>query len=52
MNIGTIVPPTVAPLLAGLLITSRGTGYSDLFGLAALIALIGSFFVYRIHTVR
>lgn len=52
MNIGTIVPPAIAPLLAGLLITSAGSGYPDLFGLVAATAAIGAFFVYRIRSVR
>lgn len=52
MNIGTMVPPTVAPLLAGLLISADGSGYSELFGLVAVIATVGAFFVYKIRSVR
>ena len=52
MNIGTMVPPTVAPLMAGVLISADGSGYSQLFGLVAVIATVGAFFVYKIRSVR
>jgi MFS family permease len=52
MNIGTIVPPAVAPLFAGLLITSSGHGYSELFALVGVTAGLGAVLVYRIRSVR
>lgn len=51
MNIGTMVPPTVAPLLAGLLVSADGSGYPELFGLVTLIATVGAVMVYRIRSV-
>ncbi|GAB2471839.1 MFS transporter [Jatrophihabitans fulvus] len=52
MNIGTIVPPAVAPLLAGLLITSDGRGYPGLFTLVGVTAGVGAVSVYRVRSVR
>jgi MFS family permease len=52
MNIGAIVPPAMAPLLAGLLITSAGAGYRELFGLGAVIAVLGAFSIYKVRSVR
>ena len=52
MNIGTIVPPAVAPLVAGLLISSSGHGYPGLFALVGATAGLGAVLVYRVRTVR
>lgn len=52
MNIGTIVPPAVAPFLAGLLITSDGRGYPGLFTLVGVTAGVGAVSVYRVRSVR
>lgn len=51
MNIGTMVPPAAAPLLAGAVITSGG-GYPVLFILVGVIATIGAVLVYRVRSVR
>jgi hypothetical protein len=51
MNIGSIVPPTLAPLLASVLITS-GPGYPDLFAVVGIASAIGAVLVYRVRSVR
>lgn len=51
MSIGTMVPPAVAPLLAGAIITFGG-GYPALFFLVGAIATLGAALVYRVRTVR
>lgn len=51
MNIGTIVPPTLAPLIAGFMITS-GHGYPILFTAVGVTATIGVVLVYRVRSVR
>ncbi|SHH17594.1 Major Facilitator Superfamily protein [Jatrophihabitans endophyticus] len=52
MNIGTIVPPAVAPLLAGLLIDGAGHGYPALFATVGCTALLGAISTYKVRTVR
>ena len=51
MNIGSVVPPTLAPLLASVFITS-GHGYPVLFATVGVAAAIGATLVYRIRSVR
>lgn len=51
MNIGAIVPPALAPLIAGTIIASAG-GYPILFALVGLIATTGALMVYRVRSVR
>jgi MFS family permease len=51
MNIGSIVPPALAPLIASLVITSRH-GYPVLFALVGVAAAIGALLVYRIRSVN
>lgn len=51
MSIGTMIPPTLAPLIAGAIITGAG-GYPMLFFLVGVIATLGAILVYRVRTVR
>ena len=51
MNIGSVVPPTLAPLIASIFITSVG-GYPVLFTAVGVTATIGATLVYRIRSVR
>lgn len=51
MNIATIIPPAVAPLIAGFLITSDGRGYPALFVLVGVLALLGAGTVQSIRSV-
>jgi MFS family permease len=51
MNIGAIVPPALAPLIASVVINSRH-GYPLLFTLVGAAAAIGAVLVYRIRSVR
>ncbi|MET7489931.1 MFS transporter [Streptomyces sp. NPDC005538] len=51
MNIGTVVPPTLAPLIASLFITSD-RGYPLLFTCVGATAAMGALLVYRIRSVR
>jgi MFS family permease len=51
MNIGSIVPPALAPLIASVVINSRH-GYPLLFTLVGVTAAIGALLVYRIRSVR
>jgi MFS family permease len=51
MNIGAVGPQALAPLLAGVIITSLG-GYPMLFLIAAVTTLLGAASVYRIRSVR
>lgn len=51
MNIGSIVPPTVAPVIASLIVTSEH-GYPVLFALVGATAAVGALLVYRIRSVR
>jgi MFS family permease len=51
MSIGTMIPPTLAPLIAGAIITGAG-GYPMLFFLVGAIASLGAILVYRVRTVR
>jgi MFS family permease len=51
MNVGSIVPTALAPLMAAVLITSHG-GYPALFAVTGLFTIIGAFMVYRVKTVR
>jgi hypothetical protein len=39
MNIGVLVPPAIAPLLASAVVTSGGSGYPVLFLITGLIGL-------------
>ena len=50
MNIGSVVPPAVAPLVAGVIITSGG-GYPVLFTVTGVAAAIGAMLVYRVRSV-
>lgn len=50
MNIGSVLPQAMGPLLGGLFITVLG-GFSALFGAAAVVTLIGAVMVYRIRSV-
>jgi MFS family permease len=51
MNIGAIVPPALAPLIASVFITSGG-GYPALFGAVGVTVGIGAVLVYRVRSVR
>ncbi|MEV5835469.1 MFS transporter [Nocardia sp. NPDC052112] len=51
MNIGTFVPPTVAPLLASFMITSSHS-YPMLFAAVGVTAAIGAALTCKIRTVR
>jgi hypothetical protein len=51
MNIGAVVPPTIAPLIAGAIIGSE-CGYPLLFALVGAAAAVGALLVYRIRSVR
>ncbi|WP_310962572.1 MFS transporter [Nocardioides terrisoli] len=51
MNIGSVLPQALGPLLGGLFITTLG-GYPMLFGAAGVITLAGAAMVYRIRSVR
>jgi MFS family permease len=51
MNIGALVPPALAPLLASLFITS-GLGYPMLFTAVGIGATIGAALTYRVRSVR
>lgn len=51
LNIGAIVPPALAPLIAGLMITSGGQGYPVLFTAVAVVAGLGAVMVYRVKSV-
>ncbi|MFJ8142806.1 MFS transporter [Streptomyces sp. NPDC096013] len=51
MNIGSVVPPALAPLIASLIITSD-RGYPVLFALVGATAAVGVLLVYRVRSVR
>ncbi|MPY55966.1 MFS transporter [Streptomyces spongiae] len=51
MNIGTLVPPALAPLIASFIITSN-RGYPLLFSCVGAIAAVGVVLVYRVRSVR
>lgn len=51
MNIGSIVPTALAPLIAGYIITSH-TGYPVLFRVVGVTAVVGAVLVYRVRSVR
>ncbi|WP_406357251.1 MFS transporter [Streptomyces sp. NBC_00658] len=51
MSIGSVVPPTLAPLIASFIITSD-RGYSLLFTAVGVTAAVGAALVYRIRSVR
>jgi MFS family permease len=50
MNIGSVLPQALGPLLGGIFITTLG-GFSGLFGAAGAVTLIGAALVYRIRSV-
>lgn len=50
MNIGSVGPQALAPLLASLLISTMG-GYSTLFAVAGVTTLLGAAMVYRVRSV-
>ncbi|KOU64302.1 MFS transporter permease [Streptomyces sp. WM4235] len=52
MNIGSVVPPTLAPLIASFIITEEGGGYPLLFTTVGAMAVVGAALVYRIRSVR
>jgi len=51
MSIGSVVPPTLAPLIASFIITSN-RGYALLFTAVGVTAAVGAALVYRIRSVR
>ena len=51
MNIGAIVPPALAPLIASVIITS-GLGYPALFTTVGIGATVGAVLTYRVRSVR
>ncbi|TXS49818.1 MFS transporter [Streptomyces sp. uw30] len=51
MNIGSVIPPALAPLIASLIITSD-RGYPVLFALVGATAAVGALLVYRVRCVR
>ncbi|MET9397120.1 MFS transporter [Kitasatospora sp. NPDC002965] len=51
MNIGTLVPPSLAPLIASFIIASDG-GYPLLFSCVGVAATAGVLLVYRVRSVR
>ncbi|HET8615289.1 MAG TPA: MFS transporter [Actinomycetales bacterium] len=50
MNIGSVGPQALAPLLASLLISTLG-GYPTLFAVAGVTTLLGAAIVYRVRSV-
>ena len=50
MNVGSIVPTALAPLLAAVIITHFG-GYAVLFGVTGLFTAVGAALVYKIKSV-
>jgi MFS family permease len=50
MNVGSVGPQALAPLLASAIIGSLG-GYSVLFGAAGVTTLVGAMLVYRVRSV-
>ncbi|RLP83349.1 MFS transporter [Mycetocola lacteus] len=51
MNIGLVVPTTIAPLIAAILITTSG-GYTLLFAATAVFALGGVWMITRLKSIR
>ncbi|WP_020120389.1 MFS transporter [Streptomyces canus] len=51
MNIGSVIPPALAPLIASLIITSDH-GYPVLFALVGATSAVGVLLVYRVRSVR
>jgi MFS family permease len=51
MNVGSIGPQALAPLVAALIIGELG-GYPVLFGAAGVITVLGAISVYRIRSIR
>ncbi|CAM5658068.1 hypothetical protein SGRIM119S_02560 [Streptomyces griseorubiginosus] len=51
MNIGSVIPPALAPLIASLIITSD-RGYPVLFALVGATSAVGVLLVYRVRSVR
>ncbi|MCS4276888.1 MFS family permease [Mycetocola sp. BIGb0189] len=51
MNIGLVVPTTIAPLIAAILITTSG-GYTLLFAATAVFALGGVWMITRLRSIR
>ncbi|WP_330323707.1 MFS transporter [Streptomyces pseudovenezuelae] len=51
MNIGSVLPPALAPLIASLIITSD-RGYPVLFALVGATSALGVLLVYRVRSVR
>ena len=51
MNVGSVGPQALAPLAAGLIISSLG-GYPVLFAAAGATTVVGALMVFRIRSVR
>lgn len=51
MNVGSVGPQALAPLAAGLIITSLG-GYPALFAASGVTTIVGAVLVFRIRSVR
>ena len=51
MNVGSVGPQALAPLAAGLIITSLG-GYPVLFAASGVTTVVGALLVFRIRSVR
>jgi MFS family permease len=51
MNVGSVGPQALAPLAAGLIITSLG-GYPVLFAASGVTTIVGALLVFRIRSVR
>jgi MFS family permease len=51
MNVGSVGPQALAPLLASLIISELG-GYSVLFAASGITTVVGALLVYRIRSVR
>lgn len=51
MNVGSVGPQALAPLAAGLVITSLG-GYPVLFAASGVTTIVGAVLVFRIRSVR
>jgi len=51
MNIGSVVPQALGPLLGSLIISELG-GYATLFGLTGLVSAVGAASIYKVRSIR
>jgi MFS family permease len=50
MNVGSVGPQAIAPLIASVIISSIG-GYPVLFGMSGVVTILGALMVYRVKSV-